>query len=473
VYKTKTILMVLIIGLAGSFSAAAQTIYVDAAGPNSPGTGRFEDPFRAIADAIDSADSGDIVEIRPGVYTGDGNYNLNPAGRSITICSIDANDANVVATTIIDANDAGRGFSFTSGEDANCVISGLTIRNGITTTSYGGNIYCFESSPTIRNCIIENGYSANVGGGVFCGFSNPYIIGCAIVHNSAQFYGGAIACYYSEPRIIGCKITANTAGSEGGALDGVFSGPTFTNCVIADNRAVNSAGLNCYSSDETIGETSLVNCTVAGNLASGFGGGVGCQDGAGCNITNSIFWENSANQGRQIYISQQSSCSIHYCDIQGADAAVYDPCDNLLWAAGNLDTDPCFAAFDPQGDANDWDFHLQSAYGRFDANSQSWVHDVNTSLCIDAGDPNADWSGEPWPNGRRTNMGAFAAAFQASMNGNVADFDLSGEVNFLDFAGFADRWSAEHFCIEDLSGNGVVDFADLKIFSANWLWQRQ
>jgi len=471
VYNAKAIFLVLIMGLAVSLSRAGEIIYVDAASPNEPGTGKVEDPFRRINDAIHLADSGDIVEIRPGLYTGMGNFDLDPNDISITIRSIDPNDPNIVATTIIDPNEAGRGFVFKSGEDANCVIAGLTIRNGrsLTIAPYGGNVYCFESSPTIRNCIIEKGYSISSGGGIFCNASNPDIVGCTIVRNSAEYYGGAIACFYSDPQIIGCKISNNTAGFEGGALDGVFSSPRFTNCIISNNRAAISGALNCYSP----GETNLLNCTVAGNFASDFGGGVSCQEGAGCNIKNSIFWGNSANQGQQIYISEQSSCSVHYCDIQSADAALYDPCDNLLWYSGNLNADPCFAAFDLQGDPNVWDFHLQSAYGRFDPNSQRWVIDVNTSECIDAGDPNSNWSGETWPNGKRTNIGAFAGTIQASMNGNAADFDLSGTVNFLDFAEFADKWSAQQLCIEDLNGNGIVDLPDLDVFSENWLWQNQ
>ena len=120
-----------------------------------------------------------------------------------------------------------------------------------------------------------------------------------------------------------------------------------------------------------------------------------------------------------------------------------------------------------------WDFHLQSAYGRWDPNSQSWAMDSNTSPCIDAGDHSSDWSREPWPNGKRINMGAYGGTNQASMNGNISDFDVSGSVNFADFAEFSDRWFAQEACIEDLAKNGVVDFADLGMFAKNWLWQRE
>jgi hypothetical protein len=101
------------------------------------------------------------------------------------------------------------------------------------------------------------------------------------------------------------------------------------------------------------------------------------------------------------------------------------------------------------------------------------VTDSNTSLCIDAGDPNSDWSDEPWPNGKRINMGAYGGTSQASMSGNSADFNIDESVNFADFAEFSDRWSAKESCIYDLVTDGVVDFMDLRLFADNWLWQRQ
>jgi hypothetical protein len=50
------------------------------------------------------------------------------------------------------------------------------------------------------------------------------------------------------------------------------------------------------------------------------------------------------------------------------------------------------------------------------------------------GDPSSDWSDESWPNGKRINMGAYDGTIQASKNGNLADFDIDGSVNFVGFA---------------------------------------
>ncbi|MGB2808909.1 MAG: right-handed parallel beta-helix repeat-containing protein, partial [Sedimentisphaerales bacterium] len=350
--NSKTVVILLFSLYLVSISNAANVIYVDVNGPNDPGTGTFDDPFRKIQDAIDAAIDCDIVEIQPGLYTGPGNYNLDPKGLAITIRSIDPNNPDVISNTIIDPNEAGRGFYVHSGEDANCVISGLTIRNGYSGGN-GGGIFCYISSPTIANCVISGNYAVT--------------------------YGGAIFCQSSSPQFISCIITGNSAGWDGGALECWDGMPDFTNCIIADNNAMggNGGGIDCYSN----GDVTLTNCTFVGNSADS-GGAVYCWT-SNVVVNNSIVWANEADDGSQVAITT-GSVSISYSDVQGE------------WpGTSNIDADPCFASFDPNGDPNKWDFHLQSDYGRWDPNNQRWVTDSNTSPCIDAGDPNSDWSNEP------------------------------------------------------------------------------
>ena len=120
-----------------------------------------------------------------------------------------------------------------------------------------------------------------------------------------------------------------------------------------------------------------------------------------------------------------------------------------------------------------WDFHLQSVYGQWDANSESWMTDSNTSVCIDSGDPNMDWRDEQWPNGKCINMGAYGGTVEASKNGNIADFDVDQEVDFDDLRELFDKWLDGENEIVNLDLNGCVDFADYSIFAENWLWQKE
>lgn len=443
-YKS-TIVAIILCGLCFvSISNAANVIYVDANGPNDPGTGTFDDPFGRIQDAIDASIDGDIIEIQPGVYSGPRNYELVPKGKSITIKSVNPGEPNIVVNTIIDPNGAGRGFLFDG--EPNCTVSGLTITNGYTGAS-GGAIACYVSSPTISNCIFHNNRAVIDGGGIYCQDSNATIAGCIIRKNSTTFYGGGLAFSFGHPLIKNCLISDNNASyGQGGGIHRFNAGKcVLTNCTLVKNSATSGGALYCW------GGTIVMN--------------------------NSILWANDASQGPEIAVTPYSGLSggvtASYSNVRGGEAMVYDPCNVFVWGDSNIDTNPLFASFDPNGDSEFWDLHLQSAYGRWDTNSQSWISDSNTSPCIDAGDPNSDWSSEPWPNGKRINMGTYGGTNQASRNGNPADFNIDRKVDFVDFAEFSAKWLAKVHYIEDLNDNGIVDSADLGMFAENWLWQRE
>ena len=125
----------------------------------------------------------------------------------------------------------------------------------------------------------------------------------------------------------------------------------------------------------------------------------------------------------------------------------------------------------------DGDYHLKSQAGRWDPNDETWVQDDATSLCIDAADPNSDWTPELWPHGKHANMGAYGGIPQASISlsslGNIANLnnDPDDEVDLFDLSLFADKWCYEkNLLSEDLDRNGLVNFSDFAIFAENWLW---
>ena len=86
-----------------------------------------------------------------------------------------------------------------------------------------------------------------------------------------------------------------------------------------------------------------------------------------------------------IFLNDNASAIVTYSNVSGG------------WAGeGNINVDPLFV--DP---ANN-DFHLQSQ-----------------SPCIDAGNPNDDYSKEPQPNGGRINMGAYGNTSEATLTVTV------------------------------------------------------
>jgi len=183
--------------------------------------------------------------------------------------------------------------------------------------------------------------------------------------------------------------------------------------------------------------------------------------------------------------------------IYGASISSY----NVLWSNeggnfgggaaygdGDVVLDPLFAAngyWDPNGtpDRNDdfWvdgDYHVKSEAGRWSPSDNRWVRDGQSSPCIDAGDPNADWTAELWPHGRRINAGSHGGTPQASMSllqlGNAADLnpdpsDANDWVDYSDVTLLTEQWlRTEGPLAEDINRDGIVDFADLSVLLSNW-----
>jgi len=288
-----------------------------------------------IQEAINDANDGDTVRVAEDTYY----ENLNFTDQKITLTSTDPNDANVVASTVINGNDAGSVIIFSSG-DADSTVTGFTITNG--SAASGGGIYCNSTSPTIRNCVITENSAAN-GGGIYNYSADPDIINCVFNDNSASGSGGGIYnCYESNANLTNCVFYSNSATYCGGAAinDGLLTAK-FTNCTLTKNTATSGGGI--YVTEYT--STTIKNC---------------------------ILWDDT---GGEIDITTEyASATISYSDIEGCGGSANWDSGFGTDGGGNIDSYPYFAdSSDADGSDNIF------------ATSDDGLVPLYSSLCIDDG----------------------------------------------------------------------------------------
>ena len=286
------------------------------------GTGDFPTIQAALSAAVD----GDTIELANGTFTRDGNRNLDFLGKAVTLRSQNGNPDSCT----IDCQRTGRGVVFHSGEGEASVLEGVKIYNAHP-DDYGGGIYCSNSSPTIRNCIIR-GNKASDGAGVHCYDASPTFENCQIAGNWADSWHGGVDCYHSSPTFINCAITNNRALHGGGV--GCFDSPAeFIDCTISGNRATLLGG-GVHSNDAS---PRFVRCVISDNVTTtqgslADGGGVFCVGGAPV-FMECIIRGNQACLGGGVYceetLAEFTNCLIknnyaHYCG-GGVYSRLYSP----------------------------------------------------------------------------------------------------------------------------------------------------
>ena len=379
--KTKKLIFVLTCLLLAAV-CDAETIIVDNYWPYD---------FDNIQAAIDYSVDGDIIEVHPGRYTGEGNKNIDFRRKGVTVRSVDPSNPFIVAVTIIDCDGLGRGFSGNFYQhygqyQMTSVIDGLTITNGFTLQD-GGGIYCSGGGPTISNCVIT-GNTAGNGGGIFCeSYCQPVISYCTFNGNTAQGNGGAI--YYDDD-----------------------SGLTTTNCTFSGNSAeVDGGGIYC------IGESSLTitNCAFSTNTAWNNGGGIFSHNGPLTYLTNCILWGNAdiSGTGRDAQINGLPGVPdvIFSCIQDDNPNDVNVPFGGA--DSGNIDDDPFFVR-NPNDGGDGWVDDPCTPEDESANNDFGDLHLQVGSPCINAGLPNfktgsnndVDMDGEGRILGGRVDMGA-------------------------------------------------------------------
>lgn len=237
--------------------------------------------YLTIQEAINISVVGDTIEVHPGTYI----ENINFNGHSIILTSLflPFGDSSAISSTIIDGNFLGSVVTFENGEDRTAVITGFTIRNGLAAS--GGGIYCSNSSPTISNNIIVRN-SALEGGGVSCDGANPTITGNTITENTADSLGGGIFCGNSSNPIITNTLVWNDSAEVGSEI---FADGTSIPNITYSNVQGGWSGMGNIDCDPFFCSPDTGNYYLADNsccIGTGEGGvDIGAL-GIGCTVTS-------------------------------------------------------------------------------------------------------------------------------------------------------------------------------------------
>ncbi len=488
-------------------------LYVDANAPGANNGTSWENAYFYLQDALMFAVGGDEIRVAQGVYKPDdfvlsdrpsrgreetfqlvnglalkGGYagvaTPDPNARDTvlyeTVLSgdLDGNDAPVIDPEELrnESTRAENSFHVVTADGTeivpSTVLDGFTITGGNANGAWeegngdGGGILCYQSSPSIMNCVIHGnsaGYLGH-GGGMINLSGSPTLTNCTFRGNLADRYGGGMLNYLGSATLVECRFIGNTTRSAGGGVLNWSSEVSLTKCVLSGNSASKDSGGGMLSDDSSV---TLRNCVFSGNWSRRNGGGLYIYDKT-ARLSNCTFSGNSAGgRGGGIYnysgYAELGGCIVWGnldSEIDGSAVATYSDIEGGLPGEGNMDTDPCFAEagyWDTNGtpdDANDdfWvdgDYHLKSQGGRWDANEGRWTIDEVTSLCIDAGDPMAPIMHEPFPNGGIINMGAYGGTAEASKSyfgKPLCAVVIAGDVN----------------------GDCIIDFKDFMIMAPHW-----
>jgi len=192
------------------------------------GTITVPDDYSSIQEAINAAEEGDVIAVKPGKYQ----ESIDFGGKSITLSSTNPDDPEVVAATILDAGGVNSVISFKSGEAESAVVTGFTITGG------SGSLEILEFIIEGEPLEIPSYYG---GGVIILNGSSPTISKNIIVDNVAE-RGGAILSYASSPIIVDNTIRDNISTGGGGAIFLANSGATVTNNTVSNNVAGLSGG---------------------------------------------------------------------------------------------------------------------------------------------------------------------------------------------------------------------------------------
>lgn len=214
-------------------------------------------------------------------------------------------------------------------DGAALTLNKVTVQNNTNTYGEGGGICVDEGSLRMTDCVVQNNYSEDYGGGIYVedAVSTVVLTNCTIEGNKNDCCGAGIYIEDSPAVLTNCKILNNsttTGHSGGGMYISNYDGPsaTITGCTIQGNRADDyGGGLRLCG-----GKITVTDCLVAENTAADDGGGVYADDGDIRFVNCTIRDNRTEEEGGGIYVDDSTTlenCIIRDNHAVGAGGGVY------------------------------------------------------------------------------------------------------------------------------------------------------
>jgi carboxypeptidase T len=164
--------------------------------------------YSNIQIAINDANDGDEIVVDSGVY----HENIDFIDKNLTLRSIDPNDPNVVASTVINIEDSYQGSVITLSGRRNgvCELAGLTITGGQVSIS------CCDASPTIRDCTVASNGPNAIEFWEDC--EPPTIIDCTILGQVVEVNDPTLVAHWPLDETEGVVVTDSAGDDNGDAL---------------------------------------------------------------------------------------------------------------------------------------------------------------------------------------------------------------------------------------------------------------
>jgi hypothetical protein len=283
--------------------------------------------------------------------------------------------------------------------------------------------------------------NGDLAGAIYNNASTVTIRQCDFISNSGADYpdfGGCITNNSSDVTIVDCRFLGNNGYPQaGGALNNMNTNSMVMNCIFSGNYADKGGAIANFASDPT-----FINCTFSDNLSDPFylSDAMWSDSSSAPQVVNCTYWNHQWGA-----VGGPGTTTMSFSNIERG------------WSgpgSNNISADPLFVDFDgPDNEPGTLDDNLRLLPG---------------SPCIDAGD----------------NTAVPADQFDLDADGDTAEpipFDLAGLPRFLDDPKTIDTGNGTPPIVDmgayeftgmvnplDLTGDGVVDAADLAQLLADW-----